>query len=64
MTEETISVVKAYFTGGKGKGSKIVVIPKHLVKELNIKTGQIFVVLQDEKGRLIYEKIEQFNKRT
>jgi hypothetical protein len=54
MTERIVSVVKAYSVG-KDPDSVIVVIPK----ELNIKPGTRFCVKKDERGRIIYEVIEQ-----
>jgi hypothetical protein len=54
MTERIVSVVKAYSVG-KDPDSVIVVIPK----ELNIKPGTKFCVKKDERGRIIYEVIEQ-----
>jgi len=54
MSEKIISVVKAYSVG-KDPDSTIVVIPK----ELGIKPGTKFCVKKDERGRIIYEVIEQ-----
>lgn len=55
MTEKVITTAKAYLTDH----SKVVVIPKKLRRELGEENTDLFIVKQDDKGRIIYEPIKK-----
>lgn len=58
MTEQLFDMVRAYPVGRKGN-SLVVVIPKEVRELLKIGAQQKLHVKVDEKGRVIYERVEE-----
>lgn len=56
MSETLIAVTKTYFSGDPD--SMLWVVPSEVRKVLKIEKGERFAVKIDEKGRVIYERIE------
>jgi bifunctional DNA-binding transcriptional regulator/antitoxin component of YhaV-PrlF toxin-antitoxin module len=58
MKERIITTAKAYLTDSK-KGSKVVVIPRQIRKELGERNTDLFIVKLDERNRIILEPIRK-----
>ena len=56
--EEIISLVKPYSVGSP-PDSIVVVIPKEVTRKLGIKAGIRMYVKVDDRGRIIYEPVNQ-----
>ena len=56
MSEKLMAVTKTYTSGDPD--SMLWIVPSEVRKALNIKKGERFAVKIDDKGRVIYERIE------
>lgn len=53
--ERPVALVKAYKVG---KGTLLVAIPREVRRELKLGAGDRFFVKVDDRGRIIYERVE------